>query len=278
MVDPLSTAQGLYVSCRHYNFSGAFGHRHGSGGYDFRTAEPAHQGLLSCGCHARGPVFSGLDVQAHDSLESVLKESWDSLNPDNHPFTSYDFLASLEQSGSVGGDTGWQPLYLTAASDSGQMVGAIPLYLKYHSYGEYVFDHSWAHAYEQAGGRYYPKLLGAVPFTPVPGPRLLIAPESPEAADALLNALTGLVDTHNLSSAHITFITDDDQSRLERKGWMIRTGVQFHWHNQGYNNFDDFLDKLTSRKRKNIRKERESISKANLKFVNLTGDDIKTKH
>ena len=223
-------------------------------------------------------TFSGLDVQAHDSLESVLKESWDSLNPDNHPFTSYDFLASLEQSGSVGGDTGWQPLYLTAASDTGQMVGAIPLYIKYHSYGEYVFDHSWAHAYEQAGGRYYPKLLGAVPFTPVPGPRLLIDPERPEAADALLNGLTGLVDTHNLSSAHITFITDDDQSRLERKGWMIRTGVQFHWHNHNYANFDGFLSSLSSRKRKNIRKERSSLADRGVHFQQLTGADITDEH
>jgi hypothetical protein len=192
---------------------------------------------------------------------------WDSLAGDD-PFLSHAFLAALEESGSVGPGTGWTPAPITIANETGAVLAAAPAYLKSHSQGEYVFDHGWADAFERAGGRYYPKLQVAVPFTPVPGPRLLGAwPQQ------LLAAAEAVTLQNELSSAHITFIDEAGAVECERRGWLIRHGIQYHWLNRGYRDFDDFLGALTSRKRKAIRKER-AVARAGLEFAALTGSAI----
>lgn len=176
--------------------------------------------------------------------------AWDRIAGD-HPFVSHAFLSSLEDSGSVGPGTGWTPAPILVEDDADHLVAAAPAYLKTHSQGEYVFDHGWAEAWTRAGGDYYPKLQVAVPFTPVPGPRLLgFRPQQ------LLTAIEAVTVQNAMSSAHITFIDEADAGECERRGWLIRHGVQYHWFNRGYASFDDFLDSLTSRKRKSLRKER----------------------
>ncbi len=212
------------------------------------------------------------------SINELALEDWDKLNPTGHPFVTHGFLSALEESKCVGKNTGWDISHFCIYDEKKRLRAAIPHYLKYHSYGEYIFDQSWANAYERAGKNYYPKSLGAIPFTPVPGPRLLSSESDTDAKQALLSYIEKIVERNNLSSAHINFINLSDLAVTRKMGWMIREGLQFHWHNQGYNKFDDFLDKLTSRKRKNIRKERESIQKSTLNFVHLVGEDIKVKH
>lgn len=176
---------------------------------------------------------------------------WDAVAATPDPFLSHAFLTALEDSGSVGEGTGWTPApIIIEGADSG-LAAAAPAYLKSHSLGEYVFDHGWADAFERAGGRYYPKLQVAVPFTPVPGRRLL-----GPSRQALLAAIEAVATQNGLSSAHATFIEEDEIADFAARGWLIRTGIQFHWLNRGYRNFDDFLAALSSRKRKQIRKER----------------------
>ena len=170
---------------------------------------------------------------------------------------------------------GWQPVPLVITSGEGRLIGALPAYAKSHSQGEYVFDHSWADAYARAGGRYYPKLQIAVPFTPVPGPRLLT--DDDDVAAALIAGAQTLVQQSGLSSAHATFIDERDRARFETAGWLLRSGTQFHWANQGYRCFDDFLAALSSRKRKAIRKER-ATAQAGLEIVRLTGAEITAAH
>ena len=176
-----------------------------------------------------------------------------------NPFVSHEFLSSLEESGSVGGRTGWQPRHLLAEGPGGTLLGAAPCYVKTHSRGEYVFDHGWAEAFEHAGGDYYPKLQVAVPFTPVTGPRLLAAPGplADAVRDALADALIEITTASDLSSAHVTFLTEPEWRALGKRGFLQRTDQQFHWENDGYANFDDFLNRLASRKRKTIRRERK---------------------
>ena len=217
-------------------------------------------------------------VSLQQSLRDIDASDWDALNSDAHPFLSYAFLSALEHSGSVGADTGWDPLYLTISDNDGQLIAAAPHYIKYHSYGEYIFDHSWAHAFERAGGQYYPKSLTAVPFTPVPGPRLLAHPNYPEAESALIAAMESLCHQNKISSAHVNFIQEHDAAKLRAAGWLIRTGIQFHWHNNAYARFDDFLATLSSRKRKNIRKERASLLSAGVTLQALSGDDLQPQH
>ncbi len=176
---------------------------------------------------------------------------WDALSDGSDPFLSHAFLGGLEKSGSVGEGTGWTPLPIIIEAEDGSMTAAAPAYLKTHSQGEYVFDHGWAEAFERAGGQYYPKLQIAVPFTPVPGRRLL-----GDRPQSLVAALEAVVTQNRLSSAHATFIDDAEAPEFASRGWLIRSGIQFHWRNQGYADFDDFLAALTSRKRKQIRKER----------------------
>ena len=193
--------------------------------------------------------------------------AWDRL-AGHDPFVSHAFLSALEESGSVGKGTGWTPATILVEDESSRLISAAPAYLKTHSQGEYVFDHGWADAFERAGGTYYPKLQIAVPFTPVPGPRLLGT-----QAQHLLAAAEAIVVQNEISSAHITFIDEAGASECERRGWLVRDGIQYHWQNRGYGNFEDFLAALTSRKRKAIRKEREAARK-DFEFRTLRGAEI----
>ena len=191
---------------------------------------------------------------------------WDALATGD-PFLSHAFLSALEDSGSVGAGTGWTPAPILIEGEGG-LAAAAPAYLKSHSQGEYVFDHGWADAWERAGGAYYPKLQVAVPFTPVPGPRLLGS-----RSQQLLAALETVVVQNDLSSAHITFLNDTDAAEAARRGWLLRDGVQYHWFNRGYASFDDFLASFTSRRRKTVRKERSAAIEG-LEIRTLRGADI----
>ncbi len=204
-------------------------------------------------------------------IGSIAAADWDACAGADNPFLSHAFLSALEDSGSAVSRAGWQPVPIILDGDDGKPDGILPAYAKSHSQGEYVFDHAWADAWERAGGQYYPKLQIAVPFTPVPGPRLLL--RDPAAAPALIAAAEAMVGEHDLSSAHATFITEAQKPLFEAAGWMIRTGSQFHWHNEGYRDFGDFLDALSSRKRKAIRKEREAAQGA-VEIRHLTGAEI----
>ncbi|MFZ0400950.1 MAG: GNAT family N-acetyltransferase [Pseudolabrys sp.] len=194
----------------------------------------------------------------------------------NNPFISHEFLSSLEESASVGDRTGWQPRYLLAEDITGSLIGAAPSYVKTHSRGEYVFDHGWAEAFERAGGDYYPKLQIAVPFTPVTGPRLLAAPGplADAVRGALGDALIEITTASELSSAHVTFLTEPEWRALGKRGFLQRTDQQFHWVNADYANFDDFLNHLASRKRKTIRRERKEALRAGIEVCWLTGADL----
>jgi predicted N-acyltransferase len=204
-------------------------------------------------------------------IGSIAAEDWDACAGTDNPFLSHAFLSAVEDSGSAVARAGWQPVPIIVDGDDGRPDGILPAYAKSHSQGEYVFDHAWADAWERAGGQYYPKLQIAVPFTPVPGPRLLL--RDPSAAPALIAAAEAMVAEHELSSAHATFITEDQKPLFEAAGWMIRIGSQFHWHNDGYRDFGDFLAALSSRKRKAIRKEREAAQAA-VEIRHLTGAEI----
>ena len=195
--------------------------------------------------------------------------------PDN-PFVSHIFLSSLEQSHSVGGRSGWQVRHLLAETKDGTLAGAAPCYVKSHSRGEYVFDQGWAEAYERAGGDYYPKLQVAVPFTPVTGPRLLARPGPMAHAvrGMLADALAEITQTSELSSAHVTFLTEAEWTLLGSRGYLQRTDQQFHWQNDGYASFDDFLSRLSSRKRKTIRRERKDALPPGIEVHWLTGTDL----
>ena len=193
--------------------------------------------------------------------------AWDRLAGDD-PFVSHAFLSALEQSRSVGQGTGWTPATILVEDEAEHLVATAPAYLKTHSQGEYVFDHAWADAFERAGGTYYPKLQIAVPFTPVPGPRLLGG-----KPQQLLAAAEAVVVQNDISSAHVTFIDEVGAAEAERRGWLMRHGIQYHWRSRGYADFDDFLGALTSRKRKAIRKER-AAAREGLDFVALRGAEI----
>jgi predicted N-acyltransferase len=204
-------------------------------------------------------------------LASFDAAEWDSLAGAGDPFLSHAFLSALEQSNSVGPGTGWDPLPIVV-EQNGKPIAAAPAYLKSHSQGEYVFDHGWADAWQRAGGDYYPKLQVAVPFTPVPGARLLGA-----HPQALLSALESVTRDNGLSSAHATFIAEPQVSEFEARKWLVREGVQYHWFNRGYTSFDDFLAALSSRKRKAIRKERAAAT-VGLQIEAFTGAAILPCH
>ena len=202
---------------------------------------------------------------------SIDAAAWDACAGADNPFLSHAFLSILEESGSVGGRSGWQPAPIVVNGADGAPAAIAPVYAKSHSQGEYVFDHGWADAWERAGGRYYPKLQLAVPFTPVPGPRLLLRDAA--LAPALIAAIETVVDQNQLSSAHATFVAPDQLPLFEQAGWLLRQGVQFHWQNDGYADFDAFLTALASRKRKAIRKERAAAVDG-LTIRHLTGRDL----
>ena len=212
-----------------------------------------------------------LSARLLGSVSEIDAPEWDALDASGNPFTSHAFLSAMEDSGSIGPGTGWQAAPIVLESETGVLLGAMPAYLKGHSQGEYVFDHSWADAYERAGGRYYPKLQVAAPFTPASGPRLLLADEA--FAPALLSAATQICAQNGLSSAHATFIEESQRQVFADNGWLLRSDIQFHWHNRDYASFDAFLADLASRKRKDLRKERAKAQE-NVEIRRLRGDDI----
>jgi predicted N-acyltransferase len=219
--------------------------------------------------------MSNVVVRIAAGVADLPRDQWDACAGADNPFVSWDFLSALERSGSVGEGTGWQPLPLLIDGADGRIAAAAPLYAKSHSQGEYVFDHGWADAWERAGRRYYPKIQIAAPFSPVPGPRLLLRDAG--LAPALIGGIETLVERNHLSSAHATFVAPDQIAHFEAAGWLIREDSQFHWSNRGYGCFDDFLADLSSAKRKNIRKERARAVEG-LEIVNLTGGDLTEAH
>jgi predicted N-acyltransferase len=222
---------------------------------------------------------SAFSARTVAGLAEVPPADWDACAGDDNPFLGHAFLEALEASGSATAKTGWLPQHLLVEDAAGRIVAAAPLYLKSHSYGEYVFDWGWADAYARAGDRYYPKLQCAVPFTPVPGPRLLVRPEAPEGTrDALVEALTEVARRLRVSSLHVTFPTEPEWRALGDAGFLQRQGQQFHWHNRGYRDFDDFLEALASRKRKQIRRERRDAVAGGIDVRVLTGAAILPRH
>jgi predicted N-acyltransferase len=215
------------------------------------------------------PSLAGVDVSAWDACAAA----------DDSPFLSHAFLSALEETGCVGRGTGWSPCHVIVEDAEKRLVACAPAYLKTHSLGEYVFDQNWAQAYENAGGRYYPKLVVAAPFTPVTGRRLLVAPEAPAGAQgALIAALRGLRDAAGASSLHINFPTPAEAEALGSAGFIRRAGEQFHFVNDGYRDFDDFLDALAARKRKAIRRERREALGDDLVIERLSGGEITPAH
>jgi uncharacterized protein len=219
----------------------------------------------------RVPLHVADRLRILDSLEGVDAERWDALAGAN-PTVSHAFLDSLHHSGCASGDSGWAPRYLTLWEGS-RLEGAVPLYLKSHSYGEYVFDWAWADAYERHGLRYYPKLLAAVPFTPATGARLLAANEA--TRHELARALLGMARGAGVSSLHVLFPSEADSAALRAIGLLERAGVQFHWRNAGFATFDDFLGALSRDKRKKIRQERRRVVAAGVSLRRLTGHDAR---
>lgn len=224
-------------------------------------------------------------VNAHASLSLIDAADWDACacpeaadGRPADPFTTYRFLKALEDSGSIGSGTGWQAQYLTAEMD-GEIIGCAPLYAKGHSQGEYIFDHAWAHGYARAGGAYYPKFQIAVPFTPVTGRRFLVRPGFEEIGrTALVQGAVEMVRRHELSSLHVTFCTGEEAEAGAAMGLMRRSSQQFLWQNPGFEDFDGFLATLSSRKRKNIRRERRQATAFGGEIKCLTGDDIRPAH
>ncbi|HXV25146.1 MAG TPA: GNAT family N-acetyltransferase [Alphaproteobacteria bacterium] len=214
------------------------------------------------------------------SIEAVAAAQWEACAGSGNPFLGHAFLKALEESGSVGPGTGWRPAHLLLEDPGGDLIGAAPLYLKSHSLGEYVFDQGWAEAWERAGGRYYPKLQSAVPFTPVPGPRLLVRSGTNTATirAALARGLIAAAEELKVSSLHVTFAMPEDIEALTAAGFLKRTGVQFRWENRGYRSFEEFLDTLSSRKRKAIRKERAAVAEAGVTLRALHGPELTSRH
>ena len=218
-------------------------------------------------------------VQVVGSIHDVPAAEWDACAGTDNPFLSHAFFAALEDSGSACAETGWLARHLVIAGPDGRAMGCAPLYLKSHSYGEYVFDWGWAEAFQRAGGRYYPKLQAAVPFTPVSGRRLLTRPDAPAGtAEALAAAMVELAKQLRVSSLHVTFNREEEAGLFTRMGFLPRIGQQYHWRNEGYGSFEDFLANLSSRKRKAVRKERAEAAGHGVRIRPLIGSDIESRH
>lgn len=209
-------------------------------------------------------------------LSDISAEEWNGLLPkDAGPFIRYEFLNALEQTHCVGPNTGWQVAHLILRDKQSHIIAAMPLYLKQHSYGEFVFDWAWAQAFEQSNIPYYPKALSAIPFTPVRGPRILVAANQDRSGirSVLIEALKSLATQNDLSSIHILFPEVEELDDLKLQGFMLRDSIQFHWKNQGYKHFDEFLAALTMKRRKNIRRERSQVSEANIEYRHIDGQN-----
>ena len=232
------------------------------------------------------PGDIGWTLESRDGLHAIAPEDWDRCAGGANPLQSHAFLAAMEDSGSATAETGWTPRHLVLSDASGHIHGVMPFYAKWHSYGEYVFDHAWANAWQQAGGEDYPTGLSAIPFSPVPGNRLMV--DSPEPKAALAALAAGAVEAGSkmeLSSLHLNFLSEAEADFLagRQAGWIRRKGVQYHWRNRDaggarYDGFDGFLDALASRKRKTIRRERRDVAAAGVSFHRLTGSDLNGRH
>ncbi len=215
-----------------------------------------------------------MDVRVHSHIDDIPAGEWDALAGSN-PFLHHAFLAALEHSGCVTAATGWRPQHLALRSEDGRLLGALPLYLKSHSYGEFVFDWAWADAYRQSGLSYYPKLVAAVPYSPVPGSRLLLAPDADATAGAaLVAAVRALAKETGSSSAHCLFPLESELGDWNEGGFLTRRDCQFHWHDRGYNDFEHFLSGFTAEKRKKVRRERRRIAEAGIEMRMLEGGEL----
>jgi len=224
-----------------------------------------------------------MQVSVIDSLDKIAACDWNALAGDANPFLRHEFLHALEATGCVSAKTGWQPRHLVIHSDGarrGRLLGAAPMYLKDHSYGEYVFDWAWANAYARAGLSYYPKLVASVPFTPATGPRLLALAGTDAAVikKRLVQGALDLMEQSAASSLHWLFLTEDDACRLDADNHLLRTGYQFHWTNAGYRDFDDFLSTFTAQKRKKIKRERRYVQEAGIAMEALSGAAVTSAH
>jgi hypothetical protein len=217
--------------------------------------------------------MSDLTARFHSRLDEVDAAQWNALLPDDNPFVSHEFLAGLEQYDCLDAEHGWLPHHLALYRNEA-LVAAAPLYIKLNSHGEYVFDWAWASAYARAGLDYYPKLLCAIPYSPVPGPRLLAGSGDDDLRRALIAAIYAEVQRHGWSSAHLNFASDADAAIFEHDDWLSRFDWQFHWHNAGWRDFADFLDALTPKKRKNIRQERAQVGRAGVACAVKHGDEL----
>jgi len=215
-----------------------------------------------------------MKVTVNNSMSDISCDDWNRVAGDDYPFLRHEFLQLAEQTGCVSPDAGWSPRHLTIR-DGNKLRAAMPLYEKIHSWGEFVFDWAWANAYDQAGLNYYPKLVSAIPFTPAPSSRLLLADkDDSEAAAALLRGAIELATASNCSSLHLLFPTESDLPHLENAGLLIRKDCQFHWHNNDYSSFDEFLDTFTSVKRKKARRDRRRVQESGVTFRRIRGADI----
>ncbi|MDR3509564.1 MAG: GNAT family N-acetyltransferase, partial [Caulobacteraceae bacterium] len=222
-------------------------------------------------------------VRLHGRIKEIGREAWDACagNPEyqSNPFVLFDFLDALEETGCAIERAGWGPRHISVEDEEGRIAAVMPLYLKAHSQGEYVFDHAWADAYERAGGAYYPKLLSASPFSPVTGPRFLVRPDidADAARRVLLGGALTVCERTGASSLHVTFPNQSDWDFMGAEGLLLRQNQQYHWHNAGYATFEDFLAALSSGRRKTIRRERRDAA-AGLEILALTGSDLKEEH
>lgn len=216
-----------------------------------------------------------ISIEIYDRIADISSTEWNACAGLDNPFVQHAFLNALETSGSVTPETGWLAQHILVKDEEGIPKACAPLYLKNHSYGEYIFDWGWADAFQRAGGAYYPKLQAAIPFTPATGPRLLVKQgASHDYFEILVSAMLNLAKQHGVSSLHLTFLTKEEWKRLGNLSFMQRTSSQFHWENKNYRNFDDFLDSLISRKRKSIKKERRKVYEEGIELFCLTGDEL----
>ncbi|MEJ7815773.1 MAG: GNAT family N-acetyltransferase [Rubrobacter sp.] len=221
-------------------------------------------------------------VEQLRSIEDVDRETWRTLQPPEFPFFDFEFLRALERSGSIGRRSGWSPAYLVC-KEGGLVLGALCLYSKTDSYGEYIFDWEWARAYQQYGLAYYPKLVAAVPFTPATGPKLLVRPDVDAATGetvkrALLDAAEDLGTEYGVSSSHALFVPEEELGEFARRGFTVRHSLQFHWHNRDYATFSDYLEALSGKRRRQISRERRQLEGEGLEILHLTGDELLPRH